>query len=306
MISINIFYGDDMQLSIDLLRTFVVVVNTMSFTRAGLIVNRTQSAVSMQMKRLEEEIGRPLFEKNGKGFRLTSTGEMLVEHARRVLKTHDEAVMAISKPEMTGRVRFGSAVDYASSFLSDVLARFSMSHPTIRVDMDCGSPDKIYQGVKQGELDLAIFTEIGEGELVRREPVVWLTSNAHLIHEEDPLPLAVYHEGCHFRRWATERLTEMGRSYRIAYVSHSISGILAAVEAGLAVSPVGGYNYRPGFRVLGSQDGFPLLPSAAITLLKAEGPRSGAVECFAGYVMEIFLELGIENPRTGGCPVAGV
>ena len=293
-----------MDLPTDILRTFVAAADAESYTSAAAMVHRTQSAISMQMKRLEEGVGRPLFQRDGRSMKLTSEGQTLLWYARRILKLHDEAMAAVARPELSGRVRLGAPDDYAERLLPKVLARFAGTYPQVQVDVFCEPGDKLLTLLDNGELDLVVRTcgEVPErGETIYREEVVWITSSRHLAHEHDPLPIAVYHEGCIFRQWAVKSLDGAGRSYRIAYTSPGTAGILAAVKGGLAVAPMGRSTLPDGVRILGPADGFPPLPTAVVTLIKPSGPLTPAVESLAKHVAESFREL--EAAPIGGLHV---
>ena len=184
-------------LDVDLLKTFLAIADTGNFTRAAEEVNKTQSAVSMQMKRLEDLIGRPLFVRDGRQSRFTADGERLIEFARRIAKLNDEAVSAFTKPELTGTLRFGTPDDYADRFLPEILARFSRTHPLVTVNVDCGQSPQLFERARHGELDLALVTacsEIIADEIVRTEPLVWVTSARHSVHMLDTVPVAIGRE----------------------------------------------------------------------------------------------------------------
>ncbi len=274
----------------DLLRTFVAIVDTGGFTPAARQVHRTQSAVSMQMKRLEKGVGRLLFERDGRGVDLTMDGEALLVYARRLLRLHDEAVSALTRPEMVGTVCLGTPDDYVDRFLPDILARFAQAYPRVQVEVLCEPSAYLRKLLADRHMDLALMTCVPgreTGEILRHEPVVWVTSERHCAHESEPLPLAVFQKGCFFRDWATAALDQAGRAYRIAYSSPSISGIFASVSAGLAVTVLARSVVPGNLRVLTEQDGFPALPSAMITL--QQGGRSSTVgETLAHYVREGF------------------
>jgi DNA-binding transcriptional LysR family regulator len=145
-------------LDIDLLKTFLAISDAGSFTRAAEEVNKTQSAVSMQMKRLEELLGRPLFVRDGRASRFTPDGERLVEYARRLVSLNDEAVSTFKRPELTGTVRFGTPDDYADRFLPEILARFARTHPLVTVNVDCHETAALFERTRRGELDLSLVT----------------------------------------------------------------------------------------------------------------------------------------------------
>ena len=275
-------------LDIDQLKTFLAIADVGNFTRAADEVNKTQSAVSMQMKRLEVVLGRPLFARDGRGSRFTHDGERLVEYARRIVALSDEAVAAFTKPDITGTVRFGTPDDYADIFLPEVLARFNRTHPLVTVDVECYSSAVLNDRVQRGELDLSILTFYGErnGEHVRREELVWATSARHSLHLLEELPLAVSHSGCVWRKLVVEALESVGRKYRIAYSSPNSSTLNAAVLQGLAIAAMPEICLRPGMRILTEADGFPKLGVFDIGMIRKPGKLSSAVEALARHVQE--------------------
>lgn len=276
-------------LDIDLLKTFLAISDTGSFTRAAEEVNKTQSAVSMQMKRLEELLGRPLFARDGRASRFTPDGERLVEYARRLVSLNDEAVATFQRPELTGTVRFGTPDDYADRFLPEILARFARTHPLVTVDVDCQNSSVLWERIKRGEMDLALVTfgcNISTDEPVRREPLVWVTSARHSTHLLELLPLAVSHGGCEWRSMVLAALEQMSRKYRIAYSSPNSNAVNAAVQSGLAVGAVPELCVRPGMRILTERDGFPSLGHFDIGMMRKPGRSSSAVEALARHVSE--------------------
>jgi DNA-binding transcriptional LysR family regulator len=276
-------------LDVDLLKTFLAIADSGSFTRAAEEVNKTQSAVSMQMKRLEELVGRPLFARDGRQSRFTADGERLIEYARRIVSLNDEAVAAFTKPELTGTLRFGTPDDYADRFLPEILARFSRTHPLVTVNVDCALSPLLYERTRHGELDLTLITvcsEVTADEIVRAEPLVWVTSARHSVHMLDTLPVAISHTGCEWRRLTIGSLEDEGRKFRIAYSSPNSNAVNAAVLAGLAVGAIPEICVRPGMRVLTQKDGFPKLGSFRLGLVHRPGRRSSAAEALSRHISE--------------------
>jgi len=276
-------------LDVDLLKTFLAIADTGNFTRAAEEVNKTQSAVSMQMKRLEELVGRPLFVRDGRQSRFTADGERLIEYARRIVNLNDEAVAAFTKPELTGTLRFGTPDDYADRFLPEILARFSRTHPLVTVNVDCALSGQLFERARHGELDLALVTacsEIFADEIVRTEPLVWVTSARHSVHMLDTLPIAISHTGCEWRALTISALERQGRKYRIAYSSPNSNAVNAAVLAGLAVGSVPEICVRPGMRILSEKDGFPTLGSFRLGIVHRPGRRSSAAEALGQHISE--------------------
>jgi DNA-binding transcriptional LysR family regulator len=275
----------------ELLRSFVAIAETGSFTAAAHRVHRTQSAVSMQIKRLEELLGRELFAREGRAVSLTRDGELLLGHARRILHAHLQALAAFDPGSLAGEVTIGSPDDYASTFLPRILARFAESHARVHVNVVCQPSADLVRCLADRTVDLALVTQ-GSGErggiVVHREPLVWVTSARHRAHEQEPLPLAVFQPSCLFRRLATERLAACGRATRIAYTSVSIAGVHAALDSGLAVSALLRGSVRPGQRVLDERDGFPPLPDIGITLQRASREPSPLIDRLEEAILDHF------------------
>jgi len=285
-------------LDLDLLKTFIAIADTGSFTRAADDVGRTQSAVSMQIKRLEDIVGRSLFARDGRQNRLTVHGEKLLDYARRIVKLSDEAVMAFTKPELTGTVRFGTPDDYADRFLPEILARFARTHPLVQVDVDCRSSDALVQLVRRGDLDVSLITSEYGGtgtETVRTEPLVWVVSQRHCPHLQPVLPVALSEAGCAWRKMTMEALEALDRPYRIAYASNNSNAVNAAVLSGLAVGVVPQICFRPAMRMLTEEEGFPPLGEFNIGLVRSPGKSSSAVEALASHVKESLGNL-IQQP----------
>ena len=282
-------------LDVDQLKTFLAIADTGSFTRAADEVSKTQSAVSMQMKRLEEQINRPLFSKDGRGTKFTRDGEKLIDYARRIVALSDEAMSAFTKPDITGTVRFGTPDDYAEFFLPVILARFARTHPHVTVDVECVPSIQLMERTHRGEIDIAVVTfgcKAESSDIIRQEELVWTTSARHSVHEQGVLPIAVAPGGCSWRQMMIDALDEKGRPYRVAYASPNASTINAAVLQGLAVAVMPEICMRPGMRILTEADGFPRLGSFDIGLVFKPGRKSPAVEALTKHVKE-----GLQSSR---------
>lgn len=273
----------------DQLKTFVAISDTGSFTRAAEIVFKTQSAVSMQMKRLEERVGRSLFERDGRVSRLTEDGERLLDYARRILRLNQEALATFDNAELTGRVRFGVPDDYADRYLPEILARFADSNPLAEVTVVCEPTEMLAGRIAASELDLAIITDcetVRSSEIVRVEQLFWVTGARGCAHNRSPIPMALGRPSCIWRRIALEHMENSGRPTRIAYMSGSAPAICAAVLAGLAISVVPESSLRPGMRILGAAEGFPSLPMCEIGLLRNKAERTALVEALAIHITQ--------------------
>lgn len=275
-------------LDIDQLRTFIAIAETGSFTKAAEVVHKTQSAVSMQMKRLEERIERPIFARDGRASKLTEDGQRLLDYARRLVKLNVETIAAFSDAALSGRVRLGVPDDYADRYLPEIMARFSRAYPGVELTVLCEPTVDLLERIDDNELDLAIVTNCETkraSETFRRERLLWVTSNRHSIHAEEPLPLALGRPTCIWRRTAIEQLEGIGRPYRVLYSSSNAGAVAAAVLAGLAVSVLAESGLRPGMRVLTTADGFPDLPSCRIGLVRNAHESSALAEALAEHII---------------------
>jgi DNA-binding transcriptional LysR family regulator len=274
----------------ELLRTFVVIVENGSFTSAARRIHRTQSAVSMQVRRLEEIVGCALFERLGRAIKLTNEGEVFFDHARRILRAYREALSAFAGENLEGEVSIGLPDDFASSFLPAILQRFGRLYPGVHLNLVCEPSKRLVSEIKNGSIDVALVTE-GEaavtGMVVHREKLIWAASAQHEIYDHDPVPLAIFHTGDVFRRYAIEQLQALGRRARIQVTSPSYAGIRAAVDAGIAVAVLFRSNMRPHWRILGIQEGYPELPELGIVLERGR-EKSEIVDRLVEHIVASF------------------
>jgi DNA-binding transcriptional LysR family regulator len=261
-------------LDIDLLRSFVSVVDAGGFTRAGERVHRTQSTVSQQIKRLEETVGRPLLQRNGKSATLTDEGERLISYARRILALEQEARDVVARPVVDGAVRLGLTEDFAAYRLPQLLYGFKHSRPTLRLDVRCGLSASLQRALDAGELDLALVKrEAGLPGAIAAWPerLQWVTSRKHPIDlSEDPVPLAVAEQGCLYRNQLIHALEAAGRTWHIAYTSPNLHGIQAAVSAGLGVSILSEMGILPEHRIIDASDGFRPIMKTELALVATD------------------------------------
>jgi len=278
-------------LDTDVLRTFVTIAECGSFTRAARQVFRTPSALSMQIKRLEEMLGQTLFVREARQVRLTPEGEILLGYGRRLLKLNEEAVAQFLAPTISGRVGFGTTDDVATRILPGALGQFARSHPAVQVDVVVGSSREILARLDAGELDLGLVTagnpgqEI-RGEIVHSEPLVWVGREGGVAAQRLPLPVALAHHGCAWRGMALKALNGVGLSYRIAYMCEHCAGQEAAMLADLAVAPFPLSLIRPPLRQIDSSL-LPPLGDYQITLVKRPGADQ-ACQALVGHVMAAF------------------
>ncbi|MBA4788344.1 MAG: LysR substrate-binding domain-containing protein [Pseudomonadota bacterium] len=278
----------------DQLRTFVAIAETGSFTRAAEVVHKTQSAVSMQMKRLEERVGRPIFARDGRASRLTEDGERLLDYARRIVKLNLEAMSSFADAALSGHVCLGVPDDYADRYLPEIMARFSRTHPSVELTVICEPSCDLSERIRAGTLDLAIITytenSARNAQIIRRERLLWVASARHAAHLETPVPLALGRPTCLWRDAAITRLAGIGRAHRVLYTSPNAGAVSAAVLAGLAISVFPESALRPGMRVLGPSDGYPPLPPCDIGLLRNRHAPSILADELANHIIQ-----GLDN-----------
>lgn len=287
-------------LDLDQLQTFISIADFGSFTRAAEEVHRTQSAVSMQMRRLEERVGKPLFEKDGRTNRLTEDGERLLAYARRLIRLNRETLAAFDDASLEGHIRIGTPDDYADRFLPEIMARFLRSNPRVELSVVCEPTANLVEQIKRGQLDIALIThdDARGSEVVRREPLLWVSSMNHEVHQEETLPLALGRPSCLWRRTACDVLDQMNRDYRIIFTSWSATVIMAAVLSGLAVSVLPECALRPGMRILGESDGFGALPDCRIGILRGHSSQPQIVDALARHISESLDNISVVPPAT--------
>jgi DNA-binding transcriptional LysR family regulator len=258
-------------LDLELLRSFVSVVDSGGFTRAGERVHRTQSTVSQQIKRLEDDLGQPLLNRAAKDVTPTEAGERLLSYARRLLSLAEEARDVLSRPGNEGAIRLGVPEDFAAYRLTKLLASFSRSRPGLRLDVRVDQSICLRRDLERGELDLALFKrDAGEkgGIAVWPERVHWVTSKTHPIDAEiRSVPLIGFPTGCLYRARAIHAIESAGRAWHMAYTSSSLTGIQAAVAAGLGLSILSEIAIQADHRVLTAKDGFAPIDKTEVALV---------------------------------------
>ncbi len=268
-------------LQMDWLKCFVAVVDTGSLSGAAGEVHRSQSAVSMQLKKLEAAVGHCLLERDSRSQQLTAEGQRLLGYARRILDLHSEAQFALQGDALSGTVRLGVPDDYAARYLTPVLRRFAPRHSGVEIVLSCEQSTALIPRVAAGDLDLALVSRdhARRGTLLFHEPMVWVGSEHFALWRRDPLPIAVYEEASLARRGALHSLALQGRQHRVVYNSSSLAGQIAAVESGLAVAALTQCSAPPHLQVLGSKHGLgPLAPMEVAVYRSKESRRSKAVD----------------------------
>jgi len=282
---------------IDLLRTFVAIAVTGGFARAGKRVGRSQSAVSLQMKRLEAQAGVRLFRREGRRMVLTADGRRLLHYARRILALNDEAKASLTRAGIEGPVRLGTNQDLAESSLPDALARFALTYPAATLEVRVEATATIAAMLDDGALDLALTlglagaTQRAGATALGRERLIWIGDGGAPPAREAPLPLVLCDEPCGIRAAALAALETARLPHRIVFSSPSLAGLRAAVRAGLGVTARGERALEPGLARVAARRTLPPLPELNISLARApSAPPTPAVDRLAAILEEMFAD----------------
>lgn len=276
-------------LDLDQLQTFCAIADCGSFTEASRRVHKTQSAVSMQIKRLEERLDKALLNRDGRTVSLTAEGEALYARARQMLRVNAEIVDLFSDGDLAGNIRFGVPDDYAVRLLPVVLSSFQRTHPKIVVDVKCMASEDLLEGTQAGRFDLVVFSQgtMQEfGELFRTEKMFWVSSHGGAALAQDPLPLASGPHTCCWRADALNALNRSGKDYRIAYTSSDATSISSAVLADLAIGFLPESALQPGMRVIDDSFGLPKLRDAQIAIMRASHAYGGIYDALACHISD--------------------
>jgi DNA-binding transcriptional LysR family regulator len=276
-------------LDLSVLRTLVAIVRNGSFARAAERVGRSESAVSLQLKRLEEQVGQKMFHRAGRNMVLTDAGERMLAYAERLIALNDEAVIEAAGLRLEGPVRLGVPPDFAETWLPTALARFVRICPAVDIQTTVERSPALLALFSRGELDLAMSFATGQPEHARWSgsiPMAWIGTRSYVRRAEDPVRLAVFDPPCLFRAAATAALDNHGISWTVDFKSSSLASLWAAVAAGLGITvrtPVG---LPPQLTTLGETAGLPTLPSTALALLQRSTPTSPA----AAQLAEVLID----------------
>ncbi|BCQ24945.1 LysR family transcriptional regulator [Caballeronia sp. NK8] len=280
------------------LRSFVAGMDLGSFAKAADRVGRSTSAVSAQLRKLEEQAGAPLFRKAGRGLALTDAGEVMLGYARRLVELNDEAAVAIRGVDLEGWIRLGLQEDFGEVVLPDVLGRFARAHPKVRIEARVARNTELLERIDSGQLDLALVwgasgvTDDSNAAMIAEPiaapPMRWIASSTVPWHfdADEPLPLIAFDRPCLFHSAAAAALDRADIKWRVAFTSPSLSGLWAAAAAGLGVTVRTSYGLPSTVRALDAgEGGLPALPSIPLALHRASASASPPVERLAALVM---------------------
>jgi len=285
-------------LDTSLLRTFVTLAETKSFTRTAEKIGRSQSAASMQIAKLEELLDSKLFERDKRNVMLTADGERLLGYARQIVGLSDALIGRFQEPDVEGRIRFGTPEDFATFYLPDILASFAQSHPRVALNVNCDLTLSLIKGFEKNKYDLIVIKQepgnIYKGaQALWRERLVWVgvsqsdktASFKEVANEHSPLPLILSPSPCVYRARATEALDKAGVAWKEAYISPSIAGEVAAVKAGLGYAALPRKMVPPDLVPLEHEQGWPKLKDAEICLL-ARDENNQAIAALSDYIRQ--------------------
>lgn len=279
------------KLESELLRTFLAVAEAGSFTRGADRIFRSQSAASLQIKRLESLLGQPVFERHGRGVALTPVGERLRPVAQSAVQLLDGALAELKSNRLEGSIVIAIPDEYGETILPQVIARFARDHPNVELAVQCASSAGFPQALERGELDVAVYdAESADPNsiLLRRQKTFWVRSRHHLVHEHDPLPLALFDRACWWRDRALEALAATGRKFRVVYTSESVAGVMAAIDAGIAIGLLGESSLKDDFVVLSKADGFAAMPDSKLVLHCRDGLEAPLATAMVTAIKEAF------------------
>ena len=288
-------------LDLSSLRSFMLAADLGSFARAAEALHRTPGAISLQMKALEERVGRPLFVKAGRSQVLSEAGTMLLEHARRMLQLNDEALAALDGLGVDGSVRFGMPQDFAETWLPLALARFARAHPAVRIELKVDRNDSLASAVERGQLDLALAFDLGGAHAglapLMRLPMRWIARPGWQPQPNQPIPLLLMERPCMFHQAAIDSLDRAGRPWRLVLTSASVSGLWAAAEAGLGVTVRADVAPRRALQVVAPAAKLPRLPQAELRVHVHRAEPNPAVAKLRSVLDELVRsELGGKAP----------
>jgi DNA-binding transcriptional LysR family regulator len=288
-----------MNLDIDCLRSFALVANTLSFSRAAEGVGRSQSTVSQQINKLEGQLGRRLLvRRKGRVLQLTPDGSRLLEYATRMLQLNDEAFSSVSDHALSGFVRLGVPLDFFGRNFTSWLAKFKVLHPMVGLEVETDQSENLPRRTRRGEFDLAFFkqaTGAGQGRVVLHEQLVWVAGRNFSPSLDQSVPLIVFPEGCGYRRFATSLLRDHGIQSHISFVSPSFECLRTAVVEGLGVSVLARALVAPPMRVIGSRAGLPPLPVVEVAYMYGRDEKCRVVTELAHFLADSLSNAGPPN-----------
>lgn len=275
-------------LPMDVLRSFVTVAELRGFTPAGELLGRSQPAISLQIKKLEELVGAILFKRSGQQLELTAAGQRLYDLARKILALNDEALAHFIKPQVSGRIRLGIPSEFATSLLPKIVGRFAQSYPSVTLEVTCDLSKNLLNVKNSPNFDLILAlhddAHARHSDQVKVEELVWVTSLNHQAHQQSIVPLIVAPEGCIYRNRGIQALDKIQQNWRIVYTNPDLTGIQAAIEEGLGVTVLAKSTVPANLHILKPSDKFPRLGKIGISLSYQQKNANDAIARLVEFI----------------------
>ncbi|MFT5719795.1 MAG: DNA-binding transcriptional LysR family regulator [Motiliproteus sp.] len=283
-------------LDIELLRTFIHVAKNRSFTETAKTLHKTQSAVSMQIKRLEESMGCKLFLRDKKSVELTADGCFFLSSANRVVNLNDKLLLDFEKSERSETIRIGFPDDYATLFLPEILSLYSGVFPETNLEVISDTSRSLIYELEKGNLDIVVSIDFnsGYGQVIRKEKLHWVASKDYVLTDDLSIPLALFPEDCIIRKAALERIQGSEVSWHLTFSGKNISTIHSLVLQGLAISVLGESMMPKGCKILDARQGFPSLPSLILSINKCDNPTPSVTQLYK-YIREVISDKKIPH-----------
>lgn len=279
------------ELNSDLLRTFLAVAETGSVTEGAQRIFRSQSAASLQIKKLEDVVGQPVFDRHGRGVVLTDIGERLLPVAREITRNLEATLRDLTSDGLDGKLRLGLPDDQSQEVLARIIGAFSQSHPGVELDVSCTLSAGFPDALAAGALDLAVYEAPHPPsgvDVLRQERTCWVMSRHHDLLARDPIPVALFDRECWWRDVALQTLHATGRPFRVTYSSQSVAGVSAAIKAGIAVGVLGETSVTDDMHRLGPDDGFGETPISNLVLGTGPDANSPAIAAMKDAICQAF------------------
>ena len=276
----------------DLLRTFVAVAEAGSVTEGAARIHRSQSATSLQIKRLEAILSQPVFDRHGRGVVLSDTGRKLFPVAQEVTARLDAALQEISKNSLCGKLRLGIPDDHGRTKLAEIIATFARHHPKVELDVTCALSTSFPEDLNRGLLDLAVYeveSPSRHEEVLYEDPTCWVSSAHRSFPANESLPVALFDHACWWRNAASNSLHARGKPYRVVYSSQSVSGVIAAVEAGIAVGLLGRSSLHVGLSVVNEALGLGSTPASKLVMASSSAEEDGPQDAMKAAIRAAFM-----------------
>lgn len=288
---------------IDLLRTFITLVETRSFTEAGERVGRSQSTVSLQIRKLVELCDAPLFSGSGKDIALTQTGRHLADFGRKIIDLNDECMRFIEGKSLAGKIRIGIPSDFAISFLPSTLGRFCADFPDVSLEVTCQMSASLQRQLGEGKLDIVVALDESRTsnylQAAWRDPMVWVGRISMQVYRMRPLPLVFFTDECIYRSNVLRVLKESAIPYRIAFSSEDMAANQSAIEAGLGITALSLHSIPQTMHQLPESSGLPSLPSVSIGLFWNARGSTATISALAEFLRQVLdAKLGGDGTKS--------